>query len=148
MIILQTIGILFFTALIHEAGHALAARYYRQTIHQVMIWQGSYKYRIGFTVKRCMFLLGWFPYGGFVMAFNSRCQTSPAQNFFITFWGPLANLLAASGYFFTGNPVWQLFFVFNLVTAINSLLPFSKQKDGYRLLQILKQWYLSKKLCR
>ncbi|MEO6539586.1 MAG: site-2 protease family protein [Ferruginibacter sp.] len=136
ILILQWLAILFFTALIHESGHALACRYYKIPVLQMMVFSGTAKHSLRFG----RFLIGWLPYGGYVVTPFISCSR---KDFIITIWGPAANFIVGTGALFTTGML-KVFFVFNLVMAINAMLPISKQKDGYRLLKILQQWQKSK----
>ena len=140
ILILQWLAILFFTALIHECGHALACRYFGIPVLEIMLWSGSQRYRL----QLGRFAIGWFPYGGYVA---TPFVKEDAVDFAITFCGPAANFIIGTGVFFSSGMI-KVFFLFNVLMAINAMLPISNKKDGYRLLLILKKWYSSRMHCK
>ena len=137
ILIAQSISVLFTASLIHEAGHALACRLYGIRIIEIMIWSGSPRHRL----QMGRLAIGWFPYGGYVA---TPFIDDDVEDFIITLCGPVANIIVGMGIFFSSGMI-QVFCSYNLLMAVNALLPIGGKKDGYRLLLIIKKWYSIKK---
>ena len=106
----------------------------------MMVWSGSPRHRLQFG----RFAIGWFPHGGYVA---TPFVKDAIADFNVTLCGPLANIVVAMITFFL--PPWaDMFGWFNLTMGIYALLPFGKQKDGYRLLLTIKKWYNFRKYTR
>ncbi len=138
--------------LIHEAGHAFAARLMGQVVWQARVGSGPIRRRL--RLGRVAFEIRAYPWmGGIVKFFGpSKPASRPAEAFIIAA-GPLANILAAVvafglSYLCQGVGIIAAAFagfgLFNLLVAVFNLIPRrsgddeSVASDGRQLLNILK----------
>jgi Zn-dependent protease len=138
--------------LIHEAGHAFAARLVGQVVWQARI--GSGPIRKAFRAGGVVFEIRAIPWtGGFVRHFSSGHPASRLSRAFITAAGPLANLLTAVvalGFSYLCQGIGVLaaafagFGLFSLFVGVYNLIPrrFGDNEtvasDGRQLLNLLK----------
>jgi len=138
--------------LIHEAGHAFAARLTGKIVSEARIGSGPVRRRL--RIGDVIFEIRAYPWmGGLVKFFSPSEQSSRAAEAFIIAAGPFANIAAAVvafglSYFFQTLGVVAAalagFGIFNMFIAIYNLVPRSAgdiesvPSDGRQLLDTLK----------
>jgi Zn-dependent protease len=133
-----------FSTIIHEAGHAFAARTAKADHILLSIGYGKKIYEKSFhifqlSIRRFFFL------GGFATS-SRNTPFTPSEKIWISIMGPLTSALLAFTFYFLyylfPSSYFFLFFLFNVWLAIINLLPLNlrgKQSDGYKILQLMKK---------
>ncbi|MFA1822802.1 site-2 protease family protein [Virgibacillus oceani] len=133
-----------FSTIVHEAGHAFAARTAKADHIQLTIGCGKKIYEKSFQIFQ-LSIHRFFFLGGFATSSRNR-QFKPSEKIWITIMGPLTSAMLAFIFYFLyylfPNNYVLLFCLFNVWLTIVNLLPLNlkgKQSDGYKILQLMKQ---------
>jgi hypothetical protein len=89
--VLFFLGAWFPRVLIHECGHALAARLCGWRVHGIMIGRGQPLFR--FRVRGVPLVIGRMPLGGFVQSAPTHLRQVRLRSAFVYFMGPGAELI-------------------------------------------------------
>ena len=132
------------STIIHEAGHAFAARTAKADHILLTIGYGKKLYVKSFAVFQ-LSIHRYFFLGGFATSSKNK-QFKTSEKIWITIMGPLTSALTAFAFYFLHdllpNNYFLLFYLFNVWLTIVNLLPLNlrgKQSDGYKILQLMKQ---------
>ncbi|MES2773394.1 MAG: site-2 protease family protein [Bacteroidota bacterium] len=119
---------------IHETGHYIVARCYRQTVDDFAIFFNPWFDLLRFKIGQTTFHLGWLPIGGYVRVRNFDSLPEPKQ-FVIAIAGIVANHISMLvGLYLYGLNEFTL--ISGLIMVINSL-PYPPY-DGYYIRKMFK----------
>lgn len=128
--------------MLHEFGHAFAARIVQADDITISIGKGKQLKIIGFKRTRLIIHTIYF-LGGF--AESTRNQPyKPREIVWITIFGPITNGIIAFLFYMLNelypNNYLQLFFWFNVWLAVVNMIPLKlkeKQTDGYLIMKLI-----------
>lgn len=131
---------------LHEMGHAFAARIVNADLITVTIGKGKRFKRIG--LKRTQIIVySNFLLGGVAESIRNKPYNS-FEVIWITIFGPILSGIIAFLFYILNemypNNYLQLFFWFNIWLAVVNIIPFKikgKQTDGYMIIKVITQKY-------
>jgi Zn-dependent protease len=131
------------STILHEAGHAFAARTAKADHILLTLGFGKKIYDISYH-KFQLKIHRFFFLGGFATSSRNK-QFTHLELIWITIMGPLTSAFVALMFYFIHflfpNNYFLLFYLFNLWLTIVNLLPLNirgKQSDGYKILKLIR----------
>lgn len=127
--------------ILHEFGHAFAARIVHADHIIVSIGKGNILKTIGF--KKIQIIIHVFFFLGGLAESNRKIPYKSLEMMWISIFGPFTNGIVAFLFYLLNetysNNYFQLFFWFNLWLAVINLIPFKvgeRQTDGYAIVKV------------
>lgn len=127
--------------ILHEFGHAFAARTLQADHIIVSIGKGNILKTIGF--KKIKIIIHAFFFLGGLAESNRKIPYKSPEIIFISIFGPIFNGIIVLLFYILSemypNNYFQLFFWFNIWLAVINLIPFKigeRQTDGYAIVKV------------